>query len=70
MPYYDPQDFTKYVTGMKILPLQTSDLKNILLRGFTYGRLYKILEEAYRSPLPPHIWYAECIASPLSDAEF
>lgn len=30
MPFYDPQDYSKSVNGMKIIPLQTSDLKKIL----------------------------------------
>lgn len=65
MPYYDSQDFTKYVTGMKILPLQTSDLKNILLNGWTYRRLYALFENAHESLLPPHVWYKECLSSLL-----
>ncbi|MBQ3490138.1 MAG: AlwI family type II restriction endonuclease [Clostridia bacterium] len=65
MPYYDSQDYSRYVMGMKILPLQTSDLKNILLNGWTYRRLYRLFEEAHASLLPPHIWYGECLVSPL-----
>ena len=65
MPYYDSQDFSKYVMGMKILPLQTSDLKNILLYGWTYKRLYSLFEAAHNSLLPPHIWYNECLSSLL-----
>ena len=65
MPYYDSQDFSKYVTGMKILPLQTSDLKNILLNGWTYRRLYTLFENAHASFLPPHVWYKECLSSLL-----
>ncbi|MBR6745503.1 MAG: AlwI family type II restriction endonuclease [Clostridia bacterium] len=69
IPYYDPKDFTKYVTGMKILPLQTSDLKQILSRRMTYRALYPILETAYQSFLPPHLWYPECISAPLAKKE-
>jgi len=65
MPYYDSQDFSKYVMGMKILPLQTEDLKNILLNGWTYRELYALFENAYASLLPPHLWYKKCLASPL-----
>ncbi len=68
MPYYDSQDFSRYVVGMKILPLQTSDLKNILLQGWTYRRLYRLFADAHESSLPPHIWYGECLASPLEKA--
>jgi hypothetical protein len=55
--------------GMKILPLQTSDLKNILLNGWTYRYLYTLFENAYASFLPPHVWYKECLALPLADAQ-
>jgi len=69
MPYYDSQDFSKYVMGMKILPLQTSDLKNILLNGWTYSRLYALFEKAHESLLPPHVWYKECLSSLLEHVE-
>lgn len=66
IPYYDPKDFTKYVMGMKILPLQTAELKNIVVNGWNYRSLYPVLEAAYRSSLPPHIWYPECISALLA----
>ena len=69
MPYYDSQDFSRYVMGMKILPLQTSDLKNILVNGWTYKSLYPLFENAYASLLPPHIWYKECLSLPLENAQ-
>ena len=65
IPYYDPKDFKQYVSGMKILPLQTTELKNIILNGWTYRTLYPLLDTAYRSFLPPHAWYSECISDPL-----
>ena len=66
IPYYDPKDFTRYVTGMKILPLQTDELKNIIREGWTYRTLYPLFEEAYQSFLPPHDWYGRCISAPLA----
>ena len=66
IPYYDPKDFTRYVTGMKILPLQTDELKNIIREGWTYRTLYPLFEEAYQSFLPPHDWYGQCISAPLA----
>ena len=69
IPYYDPKDFTKYITGMKILPLQTAELKHIISNRMTYGELYAVLETAYASLLPPHIWYPECISAPLAKKE-
>ena len=69
IPYYDPKDFTKCVMGMKILPLQTAELKHIILNRLTYRELYPVLERAYASFLPPHIWYPECISAPLAKKE-
>lgn len=57
MPFYDPQDYSKSVNGMKIIPLQTSDLKKILSNKKTYKELYPIFETAFNSTLPPHEWY-------------
>lgn len=59
MPYYDSQDHTKSVTGMKIIPLQTSELKKIVINQRKYKELYPIFEQAYNSTLPPHEWYAK-----------
>lgn len=36
MPFYDTQDYSKSVNGMKIIPLQTSELKKIVTNGKTY----------------------------------
>ena len=35
MPFYDTQDYSKTVNGMKIIPLQTSELKKIVTNGKT-----------------------------------
>lgn len=56
-PFYDPQDYSKSVNGMKIIPLQTSELKKLVSTGKTYKELYPILEDAFNSTLPPHEWY-------------
>lgn len=55
--FYDPQYYSKSVTGMKIIPLQTSELKKIVSNGKTYKELYPIFETAFNSTLPPHEWY-------------
>lgn len=60
-PYYDSQDYTQYVEGMKILPLATSELKKIVRNNKTYKELYPIFDVAFNSMLPPHIWYESCI---------
>ena len=61
MPFYDTQDYSKSVNGMKIIPLQTSELKKIVSNGKTYKELYPLFEAAFNSTLPPHEWYENCI---------
>lgn len=56
-PFYDPQDYSKSVNGMKIIPLQTSELKKIVSDGRSYNELFHLFELAYNSNLPPHEWY-------------
>lgn len=60
-PFYDPQDYSKSVAGMKIIPLQTSELKKIVPNGKTYKELYPLFEAAFNSTLLPHEWYESCI---------
>jgi len=60
-PFYDPQDYSKSVNGMKIIPLQTSELKKIVSNGRTYKELYPLFETASNSTLPPHEWYENCV---------
>lgn len=55
--YYDPQNFSKFVPGMKIIPLKTEALKNILRTHKTYNTLYSIFEELHDLSLPPYEWY-------------
>lgn len=57
IPFYDTQDYSKSVNGMKIIPLQTSELKKIVSNGKTYKELYPLFEAAFNSTLPPHKWY-------------
>lgn len=61
MPYYDPNDYGKYVDGMKIIPLQTSELKSIISKNIKYKDLYKVFDNAYNSELKPHEWYEKCV---------
>lgn len=64
-PYYDPQDYAQYVDGMKIIPLQTAELKNILQSKRTYKELYPIFETAFEAQLSPPLWYENCIKNTL-----
>lgn len=60
-PFYDPQDYSKSIAGMKIIPLQTSELKKIVSNRKTYKELYSLFETEYNSNLPPHKWYTNSI---------
>ena len=61
MPFYDTQDYTKSVDGMKIIPIQTAEIKRMINDGKKYYHLYQIFKAAYDSELPPHNWYEESI---------
>lgn len=58
MPYYDPQNQDNYVDGMKIIPIQTEDLKLILRFHITYAALYTHFQKAYESEeRHAGVWY-------------
>lgn len=48
---------TDYITGMKILPIQTSELKTLLKFDVRYPQIYKMLDKAYNSSEAPKEWY-------------
>ncbi len=64
--YYDASDYNHKVSGMKIIPIKTNDLKTIVIKGIKYKDLYNIFESAHESSLEPHEWYDACISSPLT----
>lgn len=63
-PYYST-DGTRFVEGMKIIPLQTSEIKTIIEKGLTYGNLYHIFEAAFASTVAPNLWYGYEIENKL-----
>lgn len=63
--YYDTQDYTQYVAGMKIIPLEISELKKIVQVSKTYKELYPIFDVAFNSTLQPHMWYENCIKNSI-----
>jgi len=65
MPFYDSLDYSRFVDGMKIIPLQTSELKLIISKDLKYKQLYPVFEEAFNSNLPPHEWYKTTIVNKL-----
>ena len=61
-PYYS-MDGSEFVTGMKIIPFQTSEIKTIIQKHITYAQLYPIFEQAYQSNVAPNMWYEQEIIS-------
>ena len=64
--YYDTADDNNFIDGMKIIPLQIDDLKNILENHIGYEKIYPIFETAFQSDLAPREWRNTCIVVPLS----
>lgn len=56
MEYYNTAG-TDYITGMKILPIQTSELKTLLRFDVRYPQIYKMLDKAHNSSEAPKEWY-------------
>lgn len=56
MQYYNATG-TDYITGMKILPIQTTELKVLLKFDVRYPQIYKMLDKAYNSSEAPKEWY-------------
>lgn len=65
MLYYNKAG-TDYVEGLKILPIETSELKLLLKSGMNYGHIYQILEKAYFSTQAPREWYENSIAAKIA----
>lgn len=65
--YYDPNDHSKFVKGMKIIPMQmqSSELKTILNKNLTYKDLFVLFENAFQSEDPPHEWYNSMMISKI-----
>jgi len=63
MPFYDTKDDSHYIEGMKIIPLQTSDLRSIIVTQKKYSDLYPKYEKAYQKDLTmlPVYWYKQCV---------
>lgn len=64
--FYDTQNTSRSVPGMKIIPLQVSELKKIVSHNKTYKELYSVFEDAFTSNLLPHEWYEPMIAAKLT----
>jgi len=65
MEYYSTSG-TDYITGMKILPMQTSELKILIRADVRYPQIYKMLDKAYNSSEAPREWYENNIVRAAS----
>lgn len=63
--YYNPYDVAQHVHGMKIIPLNISELKNVILSHKNYPELYHLFEHAFGVELHPYEWYKCSIAQSL-----
>ena len=72
MFFYDTRDASRYVHGMKIIPLQTSDLRSILMTKRTYSELYLKYEKAYQKDagMMPLYWYETCVKEKTDISSF
>jgi len=65
--YYDQHG--NVVKGLKILSLETAELRKILECGIDYDELYKLFESAYRSDYPVPMWYAQEVVEKIMSYE-
>lgn len=63
--YYNTENNDEFIESMKIIPLQSSELKQIISNKITYKQLYEIFEKAFHSTLTPVKWYQETIVEKL-----
>jgi len=62
---YSRDHYENVVVRLKTLPLATSEIQTILECGIGYGKLYSLLESAYRSSEPVPTWYEREVAGKL-----
>jgi hypothetical protein len=66
--YYDPRNITQSIKGMKIIPLETGDLRTIIRNNKHYAELYQYFENAYRDEniQDPITWWLTCLRGKLN----
>ena len=64
-PYYS-SDGTQSIDGMKIIPLQTSEIKTIIEKKLTYKTLYALFDVAFKAVAAPNEWYRQEIIGGLN----
>ena len=65
--YCDPKNAERYVEGMKIIPLSTDDLRNIINSNIQYETLYEHFDKAYNAEEKrPKPWYDSYVHIPTN----
>lgn len=64
--YFEEDDIENSIYGLKIIPLMTKELKNIIANKITYTELYHTFENAYQSNTRIAEWYDSCIVNQVS----
>jgi len=68
--FYDTNDSSKYVKGMKIASLQSTELKTIIKNSKKYSELYSIFDKAYKADLndlEANEWYQKYIVERIKE---
>ena len=68
--YFDTSNHEHFITSMNIIPLETADLKQILIQRLHYSDLYSRFVNAYHSDEKnPYTWYNNQVKIPRINTE-
>ena len=67
-PYYDSKDVNRYIKGMKIIPVDTAAIRNMLSRNLHYSDLHAIFETNFVKETDPWTWYKNLCAEMCGSA--
>lgn len=61
---------TEHVDSMKLIPLETHELRKIIEKGLNYSQIYAIFEEAYNADtfIAPPQWYYDYVVEKIRQA--
>ena len=69
--YCDPQDPSRYVSDLKIIPICTNDLRCIIENKISYSQLYKHFNTAHEATeMHPQKWYDEYVSVNKTKQEY
>jgi hypothetical protein len=54
---YYPLGNDEYINGLKIIPIDTDILKQLLIKNINYNSIYEWFEQAYNSNIPDPQWF-------------